>query len=104
MSGRKFASVSLIAAIVFSGMAPVSATAHARQRATHSERILESRKAASAQIMKDRASQERARTAQLNSSQLNALEPQFNDATVVSVGPQARAFQRVRDIAMAPTG
>ena len=104
MLGRNFAGAGLIAAIVLSSMAPVSANTHARQHATHVTRTLDSQKAETAQITKNSDSQERTKTAQLNSFQLNAPETQPSDATIVSVGPQARAFQRIRDIAMAPTG
>ena len=104
MLGRNFASAGLIAAIVFSGMAPVSANTDARQHATHVARTPDSRKTELAQITKNTDSQERTRTAQLNSSQLKAPATQPGDTTVVSVGPQVRNFQRIRDIAMAPTG
>ena len=112
MPGRNFASFSLAAAIVLAGMASVSAREDARQHATHSAPVTQSRKAESAQIMKDESAQitkhkqaqERARTAQLNSSQIDSQESQLNRGPIVSVGPQARAFQRIRDIAMAPTG
>jgi hypothetical protein len=107
MPGRKFASISLAGAIVLSGMAPALANQHARQHATHSIRVAESRKAESAQATKgkdSKDSQERARTALLNSPQINPQSSDTDRGTIVSVGPQARAFQRVRDIAMAPTG
>jgi hypothetical protein len=107
MPGRKFASISLAAAMVLSGMAPALANQHARQQTTHSIRAAESRKAESAQATKDKDSkdsQERARTALLNSTEINPQSSDTDRGTIVSVGPQARAFQRVRDIAMAPTG
>lgn len=107
MPGRKFASISLAGAIVLSGMAPALANQHARQHATHSIRVVESRKAEAAQATKDKDSkdsQERARTALLNSTQINPQSSEADRGSIVSVGPQARAFQRVRDIAMAPTG
>jgi hypothetical protein len=111
MLGRIFAAAGLIAAIVLSGLAPVAAKTDARQHATQVPRTLVSRKAETAQINKSMHSQERTTTAQLNSSeaqldpsQLNAPETRPSDRTIVSVGPQASAFQRIRDIAMAPTG
>lgn len=79
MLGRNFAGASLIAAIVLSGMAPVSANTHAHQHATQSARTLGSRKAETAQITKNTDLQERTRTVQLNSSQLN--EPRLNPST-----------------------
>lgn len=103
MPVRNFASISLAAAIMLSGMAPVLANELARQPATHSTRS-ETRKAEPAQITKDKDSQERARTALLNSSQMKPEQSQPDRGTVVSVGLQVRAFERVRDIAMAPTG
>jgi hypothetical protein len=104
MLGRNFTSASLIAVVVLAGMAPVSANANARQHATHSTPKLESGKVESVLVTKNRDSQDRTRTAQLNSSQLNAPEAKPSDGTIVSVGPQVRTFQRIRDIAMAPTG
>lgn len=101
MPGRNFATIGLIAALVLGGMAPVSANERSRQ---HSTRTMENKKAESAQSVKEKDRQERAKTALLNSSQIDLREFRLNRGPIVSVGPQARAFQRIRDIAMAPTG
>ena len=106
MPGRNFASLSLAAAIMLAGMASVSAKQDAQQHATHSVRVAENRKAESSQITKDKDKElrEHATTAELNSAQIDGQKPEPNAGAIVSVGPQARAFQRIRDIAMAPTG
>ena len=102
MPGRKFATISLVAALVLAGMAPVSANERSQQH--HSTRVVENKKTEAAQSIKEKDMQERAKTALLNSSQIDSQELQRNRGPIVSVGPQARAFQRIRDIAMAPTG
>ncbi len=81
-----------MAALLVLGMMPTAGLARTHNHAIHASRTAENAKTHSPLVSKDQDRQEHATT------------PVPNRNSVVSVGPQASAFRRIRDIAMAPTG
>jgi len=80
------------AAALLIAMAPAASQAHSQHRTTHATRAAQTAEYRTTAAAKDQNREEHAKTQVLNRD------------SVVSVGPQASAFRRIRDIAMAPTG
>ena len=92
MSRQDWTFCASIAVLLAVSTAPATVEAHAQHHATRIARAVETTKTHTAPSAKGQGQRERATTAVLNRD------------TLVSVGPQASAFRRIRDIAMAPTG
>jgi hypothetical protein len=81
-----------VAALLLIGVAPAAAQTHSQHHAVRATRVAESAKVHATHSSKSQTQHEHATTAVINRD------------SIVSVGPQASAFRRIRDIAMAPTG
>lgn len=92
MSRHYSAFYASVAALLVIATAPVAAQAHAQHHAVRMTRAEQTAKTSVTHSAKDQDRRQRATT------------PVLKRNTLVSVGPQASAFRRIRDIAMAPVG